>query len=403
VDARTKMAVPTIGSAAYYADPYPIFAHQRSDLAYRPVPGGNGAFGVFGYRDALALLTDATIETPRLRTFFPVPDPELCEFESLRHWVANSILHAGPARHRHLRALIERPLSPITVQSYQASIRNTVDAIIKPLNTNHSLDVVADVAYALPTHALGALLGIPSWANSAVLTASGALARWTDNSQRTRKNTIDARNAVDTLTSLVFEAIDRGEGPLLNALVARAQPRSDQPEALEELVTQCLLLLVAARATLRHLISSSVLQTLRWPAMRQALLDHAVAATAIVAETLRLECPVQYLRRTLATDFHGTQGDLPAGTAVLIGLGSAMRDTAFLADADRFDPTRKQPRTLAFGSAERACVGSALATVIAATALESFLRHRPTAQLHGKPRWGQTLHYRGLAELSVSG
>jgi len=111
---------PEIGSAAYYADPYPAFAARRVASRYHTVPGVDGDVGVYGYHDAVALLSNAAVKSTRLRTFFPVPDPDLAEFQSLHHWVSASVLHSEDAHHRRLRDVLERPLSAIPVQRYEA-------------------------------------------------------------------------------------------------------------------------------------------------------------------------------------------------------------------------------------------------------------------------------------------
>jgi cytochrome P450 len=389
---------PELGSATYYSDPYPAFAARRAGSSYRPVPGVDGAWGVFGYRDAVALLSQASVKSTRLRTFFPIPDNDLAEFESLQRWVSSSILHREDEQHRHLRAILERPLSAIPVQRYQPCVEQAVAAVLTPLADAAELDVVADYAARVPTDVIGRLLGIGSAHRDTVRDAADALSRWTDNSHRTRRDTATARDAVDTLTTLVYAALDSEDSPLLTALLVHARAT---PETIDEIIAQCVLFLVAGRATLRHLIGSAVLLTLTSPKVRQALLAGEVTATAIVDETLRLETPVQYLRRTVHADYHGTLGLIPAGTVVMIGLGSAMRDPEYVADGDRFDPTRDHPATLAFGLAGRACIGRALARLIAATALEGLIAQRPAAALNGSPRWGRTLYYRGLAELPI--
>lgn len=389
---------PEIGSAAYYADPYPAFAARRVASRYHTVPGVDGDVGVYGYHDAVALLSNAAVKSTRLRTFFPVPDPDLAEFQSLHHWVSASVLHSEDAHHRRLRDVLERPLSAIPVQRYEAVIRDAVEAVATPLRDRSSADVVSDYAARLPTDVIARLLGIPARHHATVRDAADALSRWTDNRHRTRRDTANARDAVDTLTALLLAALEAGDGPLLSALIARAHTTAT---TLDEVVAQCVLFLVAGRATLRHLIGSAVLLTVTWPHVREALTAGDLPATAIIDETLRFECPVQYLRRTVHAGFEGALGPIPAGTGVMISLGSALRDPECTPDADRFDPWRPQPPALAFGLAERACVGRALSRLIAAAALEGYLAHGPAGAVAGTPRWGRTLYYRGLAELPL--
>lgn len=393
-------APPEIGTLPFYPDPYPTLAARRRESGYRSVPGTDGAIGVFGSRDVIALLEGTPADPVSVRTFFPVPDPDLSAYTTLDRWLSLSLLRTAGDTHRRLRDLIDRPLAAISVQRYAGHVQTAVDGVLADVPTAGPLETIGAFAARVPSDAVAALLGIPPERYPAVREAADALARWTDNAHRTRRDTEYARAAVERLGQWLLEAASAPEAPLLSAVLARTGATTG---TAEQAFAQAILFLIASRATLRHLIGSALLLTLSSPATRTGLADGTLTALAVVDETLRYESPIQYVRRTVAADFEGDRGRIPAGSPVLLALGSAMRDPAYADDPDRFDPTRTAPPTLAFGLAERACAGRALARLIAAAALESFLRHRPTVALAGTPRWGRTLYYRGMAELPLDG
>ena len=382
----------------YHLDPYKTYAACRAHDRYGTVPNSGGALGIFGHQDAAALLAAATVQPARLRTFFPVPDPDLVEFTSLQRWISRSILHAQADEHLRLRRLLERPLSPIPVQRYETIIQDTVHQQLSRLPKRRPLDVVKDYAGVLPTQVIARLLGLTPDAWPSVHAAVSALAHWTDNTHRSRRDTCAARDAVDTLTTQLLAALERSDGPLLEGLVGRTTPG---PRAVDEIIVQCILFLVAGRATLRNLIANAVHLTSTHRDVREALADGRLTANAIIDETLRVESPIQFLHRTVDEPFTGTLGEISADTAVLICIGSAQRDPTLLNHADRFDPWRTQPSTLAFGMAGRSCLGRALARLTAGTALQSLLQHRPALKTAAPARWGRTFYYRGIAELTL--
>ena len=383
----------------YYLDPYATYAACRAHDRYGTVPHSGGALGIFGHADATALLMAASVQPARLRTFFPVPEPDLIEFTSLQRWISRSILHAQADEHQRLRRLIERQLSPIPVQRYEAVIQDTIDRQLNRLSKRAPIDVVKDYAGVLPTQVIAGLLGLTQDLWPSVHTAVSALAHWTDNTHRTRRDTCAARDAVDTLTTQLLAALDQGKGPLLEGLVGRTP---FGPHAIDEIIVQCILFLVAGRATLRNLIANAVYLTSAHRDVRAAVSDGRLTAQAVIDETLRYESPIQFLHRTLDEPFTGTLGEIQADTAVLICLGSAQRDPNAVQDADRFDPWRTQHSTLAFGMAGRSCIGRALARLTATNALQRLIAFRPALKPAGAARWGRTFYYRGIAELTLA-
>jgi cytochrome P450 len=84
------------------------------------------------------------------------------------------------------------------------------------------------------------------------------------------------------------------------------------------------------------------------------------ARATLVDECLRLESPGQYQGRIAREAMTIGGRDIRAHSIVLLGLGSANRDPEAFTDPDRFDPARRRPQHLAFGSGAHMCMGSVL-------------------------------------------
>jgi cytochrome P450 len=83
----------------------------------------------------------------------------------------------------------------------------------------------------------------------------------------------------------------------------------------------------------------------------------------MIDEILRLESPVQFIWRVAVMDAEIGGVPIPAGTRLVLFLGSGNRDPRKFADADEFivDRSRVVKEQLAFGRGVHLCVGAPLA------------------------------------------
>lgn len=382
----------------YFADPYRTYAACLETRRYQAIPGHSGALGIFGHEDARALLAHGAVQAPRLRTFFPVPDLDLTEFKTLQQWVSRSIFHLQGDEHRSLRSIIERPFSQISIQRYESIIQETADARVALLADRTRLNAVDDIAAVLPTQVMGRLLGLPADAWETTRQAARAITYWTDGTHRSRRDTLAAHNSVDSLTGMLTLALARGDGPLLEALCARTIGTEVE---IANILAQCVLCLVASESTLGNLIANALYLACAHPHVLTAIQNGELTVSALIDETLRFEAPVQFLQRTITADYLGEFGLIPAGTSVLICVGSAQRSASFVSDGTRFDPFRHQPALLSFGMTERTCIGRSLARLTATATVASLLAGRPALAPRGPVRWGRSFYFRGVAELTL--
>jgi cytochrome P450 len=92
-----------------------------------------------------------------------------------------------------------------------------------------------------------------------------------------------------------------------------------------------------------------------------------------VREVLRHDPPIHNTRRFLAEDLAVGGHTLRAGEAVLLVLAAANHDQGVNARPDLFDIDRPERRNFTFGLGRHACPGEAIATAIAAVAVEMLV------------------------------
>jgi cytochrome P450 len=108
----------------------------------------------------------------------------------------------------------------------------------------------------------------------------------------------------------------------------------------------------------------------------QLVADPSLIPNAI-EEILRFEPPAPHVARyvTRAVEHYGQT--VPAGSVMLLLVGSANRDDRRYSEGDRFDIHRNVGQHLAFGYGAHFCVGAALARLEGRVALEEILKRFP--------------------------
>jgi cytochrome P450 len=109
---------------------------------------------------------------------------------------------------------------------------------------------------------------------------------------------------------------------------------------------------------------------------RELVADRSLIPNAI-EETLRFQPTGLHLARYVARDavLHGTT--VPAGSAILLLVGSANRDERRYVEPDRFDIHRDLSQHLTFGYGFHFCLGASLARLEGRVALDEVLNRFP--------------------------
>jgi hypothetical protein len=171
---------------------------------------------------------------------------------------------------------------------------------------------------------------------------------------------------------------------------------------LMELITFCVLLLVAGNETTTNLIANAMLALFNHPdARRQLELDPSLAP-AVIEETLRHDNPGQGLIRVTTSEVAIGSSTIPAGSKVLAMIGSANRDPRHWADPDKFVIDRRPSDHLGFGTGIHLCIGAPLARLEGRVALETVFRQARRVTPTGEPIRINSLVLRGMRSLPVN-
>jgi cytochrome P450 len=150
----------------------------------------------------------------------------------------------------------------------------------------------------------------------------------------------------------------------------------------QELLTICLILLVAGHETTATQIGLSVFALLEHPDQLELLRDDPSLWPRAVDELLRHQTIVQApTQRVAVADVEVAGETIHAGEGVLAVLSTANRDPAAFHDPDRLDVTRDSRGHVAFSFGPHQCLGHALARAELEVTLRRLFERFPTLAL----------------------
>ncbi|MAE94302.1 MAG: cytochrome P450 [Deltaproteobacteria bacterium] len=314
------------------------------------------------------------------------------------------LIMEDPPVHGQMRSLVNRGFTRRRIAQWEGRIRELVDECMERIRQQESFDLVTELAIPLPVTVISELLGVSAedrhlfkrWSDNLIEGATGSAI----------ENPIES-GILDTLAELT-----RYMKPVIRA--RREKPREDLISVLVdetaddagldefEIVMFILLLLVAGNETTTNLLGNCVDALLDPPAELEKVVADPSLVPALVEETLRFDAPVQQLRRVVRGDTELAGVKLPAGSELLLFIGSANRDERIFEDPDRFDVGRDTRGHLGFGLGNHFCLGSNLARLEAKAALEALVPELPKlARLRSERDFIDSFTIRGRARLEL--
>jgi cytochrome P450 len=390
------------------ADPYPRYHSLRENG-----PIHIEEYGVWILSDhatCSAVLRDPRFSadylrrTRRFREAVADAFPELGDLSGLQEGMRTTMFFIDPPDHTRLRGLVSKAFTPRVVEQLRPRVQQLVDALLDELESKSEVDLIGDFAYPLPVTVIAEMLGVP-----------------VDDPALFRQRSRAAASMLEPVRSLeVIQAAQEASAwfyELFQRLGAerRAQPRDDLLTGLVaaedagdklteiELVTTCILLLVAGHETTQNLIGNGMLALLRSRDQFDLLRAQPHLIKGAVEELLRYDSPVQLTSRVATEDI--TVGDVKFGREeqALTIIGGANRDPAEFPEPERLDVTRQDNHHLSFSAGAHFCLGAPLARLEAQVAFETLVRRYPNMQLvDPEPEWRDTITLRGLKKLPLT-
>ena len=365
---------------AWRSDPHGVYAELRR---CNPVHRSPLGFWVFTrHADCLAVLrnrrssSDARNVDPErfaaLRSFRPDEDPIAEAIKELEPF-----LFRDPPDHTRLRGLVQKAFTPKVVDGLRPRINELCGELLDAMIERGTADLVTDYAYPLPVQVIVEMLGVPADDHAQFRTWSEALARGLDPDFLLPPEAVQERlagllNFVQYFAALVAERRSHPGDDLLSRLIAAEDGGSVLSQG--ELISTCILLLVAGHETTVNLISGATAALLEHGDQLVRLRDDPSVDRPAVEELMRYVSPVQLTGRAALEPMTVGGTRLEAGDFAMLLVGSANRDPAVFDRPDDLELARAENPHLGFGFGLHHCLGAPLARVEAQIALGTLLR-----------------------------
>lgn len=384
------------------ADPYPLYHRLRRE---DPVYWDRflHAWVVTRYADVVTVFQRFSAQ----RT----PTPEqltamgLTALTPLAQVMVRQMLFLDPPAHGRIRGLASRAFTPRRVEVLRSHIQDIMDDLLDGVQARGEMDVIADLAYPLPAIVTAEMLGVPPSDRDQLKAWSADFAEVLGNFQHNPERAPRVLRSVDEMSAYFRAAIrEHQQHPrddLITALVMAEQDGDRLSE--EEVVANCIVIMVGGQETTTNLIGNGVLTLLRHRDQLEKLRADPSLVPSAVEELLRYESPSQYTARLAPADVELGGKLIRQRQAVIAVMGAANRDPERFPDPDRLDICRQDNRHVAFAWASHFCFGAPLARLESQIAFATMLRRLPALQLTPEPLiWRENLGLRGLTALPVT-
>lgn len=262
--------------------------------------------------------------------------------------------------HSHRRNLVSRRFTPRAVSRWEDHVRSTVSGLFDTAQAHGGpIEIVGELAAPLPAEMIGLLLGFPDemfpklmeWSERTIALGGGP--------RYLNDEGITAAMEFAQASADLYEEKQRCPADDVMTVWTTAEvPGHDF--GVDEVISDCLLLLDGGAETTRTVIARGMIELARRPEQWARLRDGADMSIA-VEELIRFVTPVHNMCRVAVEDtvLRGTA--IAAGEQLMLMYGSANRDPAHFADPEALDVTRHPNHHLSFGFGTHFCLGSSLA------------------------------------------
>jgi pimeloyl-[acyl-carrier protein] synthase len=385
----------------FHANPYPFYRRLREEDPVHASP--LGIWVLTRYEDAVMVLRDARFGREG------IAELQEARLGAARARPKNSrdMLFRDPPDHTRLRSLVSRAFTPRVVEEMRPHIQGIVDGLLDRVEGSGGMDVIEDLAYPLPVRVICEMLGVPTSDQEVFRQWSADIARSLDAALFPADSGVGTRGqeASDALKeyfrSLIAVRRKHPQPDLLSGLIAAEEQGDKLTEA--ELLSTCVLILIAGHETTVNLIGNGLLALLGNPDQLRALANDPGLIQTGVEELLRYDGPVQRTSRMTMADVEIGGKKIAKDSVVVAAIGAANRDPAVFADPERLDVARKDNRHIAFGFGIHFCLGASLARIEGQVAIGTLLRRMPALKLVSDiPEWRESSVLRGLKTLPIT-
>jgi cytochrome P450 len=394
-------------SEDYLVNPYPFFERARKEEPIFYSPETN-CWVVMNYDDIISIFRDPDTFSAALARH---PVTPLCPAaaqvrDELDIAIEPALVDESPDTHRDHRRIFGDAFTPKRLDQMDSRIREIVNNFIDGFIADGEADLVGQMLYELPALAMFIFLGADDQDATMVkkLGSRRAIVNWGQPSQSEQVDMMgDMGRHWDFTKGLVMDAM---ENPGDNYLGDMVRLHQDDPSlfTVNYLINVVFVMMFAGHETTTQASANGAKHLLENRDQWEALCQNPELVPGAVEEMLRIDPSIFAWRRIATKDTEIGGFSIPAGSKILMMLGSGNHDEAVFPKGEEFDHLRSNAkRHLAFGNGAHFCMGAPLARLEMKIIFEELTRRLPHMNLAEGQDWEYvpTLIFRGVQKLRV--
>ena len=288
-----------------------------------------------------------------------------------------SIIGNDDPLHLARRLLVSRRFTPRAVRRWEDHVSETVTELLDAALAKGQAEIVGELAAPLPAKMIGLLLGFPDemwpklqyWSETTIVLGGGP--RYMSD-----EGSIAAMDFAVAAAELYGERQGCPADDVMSHWISVEKDGGGQvggaPFGLDQIISDCLLLLDGGAETTRTVIARTLLALADHPEQWEALQAGADMAVA-TEEFIRWVTPIHNFCRVATQDCELHGQTIKAGRQVLLAYSAANRDPKHFDDPESFDVTRTPNHHIAFGFGTHFCLGASLARLEIQTFFEQLV------------------------------
>ncbi len=388
----------------YFADPYDQYAALRRQ---GPVHFAEASqtYMITRYADVHRLTRDRSLKVSiSYANSTPSIDAERARL-GRNDKAGQSMLRKDDDDHARLRRLVSKVFTPKAIGDWRVRAETIVEDLLLAATARDGIDVMDEYALLLPAQIISEILGMPHDDIPSLRRWSHAITKSLDpllTPEESDAVVAASREMVAYLEAMIVDKRAHPADDILTALIEANEAGDTLTD--NELLSQVLLLYIAGHETTLNLIGNSFTHLFESPKQLDLLRADPSNDANAIEELLRFDSPVQFTRRIAAESFVVGDTEIPAGSVVFLGLGSANHDPRkWGPTADQIDLYRAGANEhQSFGGGAHYCLGAALARLEAQIAIPRLARRFPRmAPAYEVPAWSHRMTLRGVGHLPV--
>ncbi len=325
--------------------------------------------------------------------------PNIGLVDSITDFETASFISMDPPKHDVQRKVVSPVVAPSNLAELEPLIRERVCRILDNLPVGTPFNWVDRVSIELTTQMLATLFDFP-FAERSKLTYWSDMATRVDVTREERQKELLA--CLARFTELWHERKDQPPGFDLISMLTHGEDTRDLIERPMEYLGNLTLLIVGGNDTTRNSISGGVLALNQFPAEYDKLRADTSLIRNMVAEIIRWQTPLAFMRRTALEDYEFQGKHIRRGDKVVMWYVSGNRDESHFERADELIIDRPNARQhISFGFGIHRCMGNRLAEMQLRVLWEEIMQRFEFVEVVGDPVRIRSNFVRGYAELPV--